>query len=317
MVGVFEQLSTPQYQSLIVIWLVVLTDRLWQLPLAYHPLSLMRMLAENMATRVRPPTNSPQLQHYISGSLGFLVLCVPVCILLYLLISLAEYEIFFDGILLFIALGFGAVRKQYLSICTAIGRHKKLLARERLNQFVARDCATLSEVGIAKAAIESLLLKYYLIFCSVIFWYIIGGSVVALFYRLALEFSWQWHYRRPGFFYFSHPIRKCVKIMSLPPSLLAIVAVWLNTHIGDAWRGLRQSRGKDFTSKRLALFGAGLGITLGGPAIYQGKKYRWPRVGGPRQVRYSDMTYAYRAIRGSAILQLVFYTLAAILWHGL
>lgn len=302
-------ITQPDLQPLWVLWVVLIIDVLWPLKSSVHPLTVMRLLATNMAKKVLPANQSPPQQHMISGFLGFMVLVVPLLVVIALTISLAHYQWFFDALLLYISLGFGTVVRQFKGVRQAIGGSKKLLARERLSHLVARDTQTLSEIGIAKAAIEGLLLKFYIQFCGVIFWYCIAGGVGALGYRLVLEFSWVWHPKRPGFNDFSRPLQGLKRILSAPALLLGNLVMLPMINVKTAIVGVKRCPPKDTIYKVLALFGGGLGIMLSGPAVYFGQRVRYQRVGGDRQLRFSDMTYALRAIFRSGLLYIVLLTL--------
>ena len=127
----------------------------------------------------------------------------------------------------------------------------------------------------------------------------LAGPIGALTYRLLLLTSWQWHYRNPKMVHFAKPVRKLVSLLVVPPALLGCVAVLLFTHPIKGIRAVKRSKARDKTSLLLALFGGIQNIQLGGPAIYHGRKYRYPRVGGAEQVKYSDMIRSKRTIVGA------------------
>lgn len=306
-------LTSGPLQVAITLLVVALLDQLWQIPAASHPLTAMRFLARRMADKVLPAQDSPVSQHYISGSLGFIMLVGPLMLILVFFIFVAEHQWFFDGVLLYLALALGSTTKRIKRIIQYLGDGKKMLARETLAQLVARDCSTLSDIGIAKAAIETLLLRYYTQYCGVVFWYCLTGGLGALFYRLVLEFSYTWHFRQPGFTHFAKPIRLLAKLMSVVPQCIAAFIMLFVSDAFGAIKALKAAKVKDITSLLLASFGGGQGILLGGPAIYHGVKYRYPRVGGPRQVKYSDMTYCYRAVMRHFWLSLILTALFSVI----
>lgn len=294
--------SQPEIQALAIALLAIVSDAIWRWPRAYHPLTLMRYLAEAMATRVRPGHNDTAFQHSISGSLGAIVLVAPLVILLAMLVYMAEYPLFFEAVILLSVLDFGHDRACYNQVLHALGKEKKVLARHTLKTIVARDTDRLSPVGVAKAAIESLLLRFYYLYCGVLFWFVLAGPVAALTYRLLLLLSWQWHRRRPGFMRFSQPVTRLVHLAAIIPCIIGAIIMALVTHPVKAFKGARKSPAKDGSSLLLAMFGNAMGIQLGGPAIYHGIKLRYPRVGGGREVRFSDLTYTKRAITRAVIL---------------
>lgn len=305
--------SKPVLQALALILIALACDAVWRWPRAYHPITLMRHLTEAMARRVRPRANEAAFQHRLSGTLGALVLLGPLVILVALLVNLAEYPVFFEALILLAILDFGHDRKAYKQVYAALRKEKKILARDRLQLLVARDTDRLSPVGIAKAAIEALLLRFYYIYCAVVFWFLLAGPIAALTYRLLLMISWQWHYRRAGFEHFVGPIQRLCQLLALLPAWLGALLLALVTHPVKAIRSARRSPSSDSTSLLLAMFGGALDFQLGGPAMYHQRKYRYPRVGGPREVRLGDVTRARHAIERASVLMAVLLLIAFIL----
>lgn len=289
-------LHSVAVQTLIIVVISALSDALWRWPRAYHPLTLIRYLSETMAGRVCPKGREPASQHLISGTLGASLLIIPLALLLANLISLAEYPWFFEALIVLTLLDFGHDRGYYKQVIRALAGRKKMLARDRAAQFMARDTGKLSDIGIAKACIEALLLRFYYLYCGVLFWFIIVGPVTALCYRLLVLISWQWHRKRPGFSLFAKPARLAARLMAFPAFVFGFLTIASVTNPVRAVQGFVKSPAGDLTSRLLAAFGSAMGIKLGGPAIYHGVTYRHQRVGGSREVRFSDMTYAYRAV---------------------
>lgn len=292
-------LTQTAYQSVLVLWLAVLLDALWRWPLSSHPLTLMRYLVKQMGLKVLPSAQYAPAQHYISGCLAALVLLAPLVVCLAILIYMAEYPLFFEVVIMVTLLDFAYQRQQFSKIIKVVGKNKKVLTRETLSTIVARDCTSLTDVGIAKAAIESLWLKFLYLYCGVIFYFMLAGPIGALIYRLLLLTSWQWHYRTPSMRYFATPLRKLMSLLVIPPALMGCFATLLISHPMQGLRAVRQSTSRDKTSLLLAFFGGVQNIQLGGPAIYHHKKYRYPRVGSAQQVKYSDMIRSKHTILGA------------------
>ncbi|GEA12523.1 adenosylcobinamide-phosphate synthase [Alteromonas sp. KUL49] len=272
----------------------------------------MRYLVKQMGKKVLPSTDYGPSQHYISGALAGLVLLSPLVVCLGILIYMAEYPIFFEGILLVALLDFGYQRRQYKKVLSTVGKNKKVLTREWVAKLVARDCSTLTDVGVAKAAIESLWLKFVYLFCGVLLYFVLFGPIVALIYRLVLLTSWEWHYRDPKMRYFSRPARLLCSLFLWLPTLFAGLVLMLVSNPLNTIKSAIQSPAKDRTSRLLAMFGNALDIQLGGPAIYHSIKYRYPRVGGSKQVKFSDMVYSYQRISSAMAVAVALFSILLI-----
>jgi adenosylcobinamide-phosphate synthase len=306
-------ISGIDFQPLLILWLAIAIDASWRWPQRTHPLTLMRYLVTQMGRKVLPSSSFAPSQHYISGTLAAIVLLSPFVICLSILISMAEYPVFFDGVIMVVLLDYGYQRQQYKKVLASVGRNKKSLARELVSSITARQCDTLTDIGIAKAAIESLWLKFLYLFCGVIFYYVVFGPIGALVYRLLLLTSWQWHYRNPNMALFAKPMRKVVSLLVFPPALLgAFITLLISSPISGI-KAIKRCPANDKTSLLLATLGGIHDIKLGGPAIYANRKIRYPRVGGEHDVKFSSMVYVKRTITSAMISVTAVATLMLIL----
>lgn len=308
-----EVISDPQYQSLLVLWLAIAVDALWRWPQSTHPLTLMRYLVLQMGRKVVPSRDFGPSQHYISGSLAALVLLAPLVICVAILVYMAQYPVFFEAIILVALLDFGYQRQQYKKVLASVGRNKKSLAREMVQTITARQCNSLTDIGIAKAAIESLWLKFLYLYCGVIFYFVVAGPIGALIYRLLLLTSWQWHYRNPSMSLFAKPVRKLVYLLTLPPAAMGGLVTLLVSHPKKALRAIKRSPEKEKTSLLLALLGGVLDVKLGGPAIYANRKIRYARVGGVNEVKYSHMLKAKSTVTMAMVATSAFASLTLLI----
>lgn len=303
---------SPWLIALMTVLLVILVDRVWHIPDRFNPVTLYRLMVLNLATRVLPDQTAPTSQHYISGTLGIIVLMVPMLVVVAIIISAMEFKQVVDGLILFGCVGFYNVRKQYKAVVYCLSKQKKLLARERVSHLVARQTDRLSDIGIAKAAIESYLLRFLQQFIGVLFWFLLAGPIAALGYRLLLEFRWQWHRQRPGFERFSIPAYYLTQVLIWPGYVIGTMLLMLVTSPLKGVAAWRSARQKDLTSTVLAMFGGSMNIILGGPNIYNDHTVRHQRVGGANQVRFSDLTYVLRAINRATWLGMILLTLVMI-----
>ena len=307
---------SPPLIALMTVLLVILIDRVWHIPERVNPVTLFRLMVVNLGKRVCPDASSPASQHMISGTLGIIVLLLPLLVVTAIIISAMEFKYVIDGIILFGCLGFHRTRQQYKAVIACLSKQKKLLARERLSYMVARQTDRLSDIGIAKAAIESYLLRFLQQYVGVLFWFLVAGPMAALSYRLLLEFRWQWHRQQPGFSHFSQPAYYLTQWLIWPGYVIGTLLLLLVTSPAKGMAAWRMAKQNDLTSTVLALFGGSLNIILGGPNIYADRTVRHHRVGGANQVRFSDLTYVLRAINRATWLGMTLLTLVMLtLWQ--
>jgi adenosylcobinamide-phosphate synthase len=294
--------------------LIVIVERYVPWPDKYHPISFIRVLAKGMQAKVLTLERNSIQQQKISGTLACIVLLLPFCTLLAVFKYLSEYPIFFEALMLLIALRFQDIPKQTRRVCIALSKNKKMLARHALSQIVMRETDKMSPLGLVKANIESLLLRYSYQYCSVIFWYLLTGGVGALIYRLIYELSLCWNTKLARFKHFGQPVRHVVNILQWLPSKLASLSVVIAVNISQGSAAIFQRISYQCNHLFvLNLCGASLGIELGGPAYYEQQKVHTRKCGGNRQIILADNTRALAAINRSTWVWLTLYFLGCAL----
>ncbi|MEP2652005.1 MAG: cobalamin biosynthesis protein [Paraglaciecola sp.] len=279
-------------EQLLTYWIlifVVLIEKFIYLPDKYHPLTLLKLMAYGMANKVVPSKPRQKRQQQIAGVLAPLILLVPVCTIIAVFTLLPQFPLFFESMMLLTALKFQYVIKQTKKVTQALRSEKKILARQMLAPLVLRETEKLSPMGMVKANIESVLLRFCYQYCSVIFWYLIAGGVGALIYRVLYELSHSWNVKQNRFKYFGVPTRKLIHILQLAPSFLACCSLILafNLRLGSAALMQRKSY-KNLSMFVLNISASTMGISLGGPAFYNNQKVRMPNCGAQKKVTLAD-----------------------------
>ncbi|MBC3765188.1 cobalamin biosynthesis protein CobD/CbiB [Neptunicella marina] len=298
---------------LMVLLVVILLERLWVWPLKYHPLSLIRMIAAQMSAKVNKAKSSASQQR-ISGGLAMVMLLVPALIIIWLFIELAEYPLFFNGLLLFIALEFSNVRRAVNKSAIALSRNKKALARNMIDAHCLRDTELLSPIGIAKTCCEVLTLRFAYQYWGVIFWYLIAGGLSALAYRLVIEMAYAWNTKLPQYSQFGHITQQFKKLLCWLPVHLLGIAILLAHNIKNGWRAIALRSQKNSHTFILAAVAGTMQFQLGGPVMYSGKKVRYQKLG---PARYADA----ESIRQTSLLMdkalIILLVLTLLIYAGL
>jgi adenosylcobinamide-phosphate synthase len=312
--SVINTLLSEQLLPFWVLLLIVIVERYVPWPDKYHPISFIKVLAKGMQAKVLSLERNSIQQQKFSGTLACIVLLLPFCTLLAVFKYLSVYPIFFEALMLLIALRFQDIPKQTRRVCAALSKNQKMLARHALSQIVIRETQKMSPLGMVKANIESLLLRYSYQYCSVIFWYLLTGGVGALLYRLVYELSLCWNTKLARFRHFGQPVRNVINILQWLPSKLASLSVVIAVNISQGSAAIFQRI--SYQSNHvfvLNLCGASLGIELGGPAYYEQQKIRSIRCGGNRQIILADNSRALAAINRATWVWLTLYFLGCAL----
>ncbi|GAA0859708.1 cobalamin biosynthesis protein CobD/CbiB [Aliiglaciecola litoralis] len=301
---------------LIIVSTMLLVERWMPWPEKYHPLTLFRLIAINLAQKVNPAKPRTDSQRRISGTLAIIVLTLPMLTIIAISLVIAQFPLFFDSFMLLIALQFQPIINHYRRVRSALQKDKKLLARQMLSNIVLRETQSLSPVGIGKAAIESVLLRFFYQQFAIILWYLAGGGLAALTVRLVFELRQCWNTKLNRNSQFGQPANMLSNALYVLPSWLYMLLFSLGYGFVGAFRAYK-NRPNHLPSRYLVkLVCAGsLGVQLGGPAIYESVKTRYPKVGASREVRFDDLARAQSAIHQTLLFLLVTLLLTTTLFH--
>lgn len=276
-----QMLQQPLLQQPLLALLMIALSSTFPLPASYQPLQVVRQAAIGLAKRVNK-TGYGKQQLFISGSLAMLMLVLPLLALAAAFASLSEWPEFWHALLLYCCLDWQNQRNQAFLLAQSIEKQQLSLARDLIKPLVLRQSQQLSEVGLCKACIESLTLRLAKQWVGVLFWFLVGGGLAALAYRLLLELQQSWNPKQPGFAGFGQPVSRLLALLAWLPQLLTgvLLAVLKN------WRGTRyyrqQTKESDYALPQrwlLAASSAALQRNLAGPRYYSATKQRRIRFG--------------------------------------
>jgi len=290
-------MSSPLLQPVWVLGVVMLIESVLRWPDRFHPLSFARIVADRMADKVHPSADRDALQQRISGTLAPLVLISPIAIILAIFTNMAEFPLFFDGLLLLVALQYQSILLRAKKVQHALTSNKKVLARQTLDPMVLRETASLSEVGMIKTCIESLLLRFHQQYVFTIVVFLLFGPVLTLSVRLTYDFSHCWNIKLKRFRYFGQPCAKFLAIIQWLPLRMSAAIFALLGNVSHAFKALRALPASSSTHQVvLALHGGALGVQLSGPVIYDGYKKRSTKCGGQRFALTHDIQSTFNHI---------------------
>jgi len=278
-------ITTPAILPWFILCAVVLFERFWHLPTRVDPLAFVRLLGLRMAQRVCPDknltsTSQPKImQSRISGSLAPFMIIAPNLIILVIFREFVYYPELFDAIILYMCIQFSSNIHQFQHIRRALLAGKKKLAKDLLSPMVLRETAMLSEVGVSKAAVESLLLRFHYQALVCYFLFIVFGPFTVLTYRLCYELHLVWNPKIDDYHEFGKPMEKLVMIFQwLPIRLNALLSVILSR----GFKAIVYLRTQKLTKRATEPHGAillrashfALDVNLSGAVFYNDRKVR-------------------------------------------
>ncbi|WED22328.1 cobalamin biosynthesis family protein [Vibrio sp. JC009] len=288
---VFEQLYSNG--ALLVLWGALLFHLILPIPVSGHPATLWRAFARILAEKVN--TNQSYSQSIISGTLAWLLMTLPALAVLLALKPLVWQPQFYELALLLLALDWRNYEKLANGLAGALAKEDKKLARSLLEPLLNRETSTLSPLGLGKAGVETIIIGYGRNVISVLFWYALTGGIGAFTYRLIQELARAWSPSRNEFLPFGIPAIRMLAMLDFIP--LRLFSIFIATG-KSASRVFSQmiEQGKTWPTPGpawlLASVGSKLELSLGGPAIYSGKKTIRPKIGGriaPAAIHFSQV----------------------------
>jgi len=220
-----EQLIISDFSlRLIILLVVIVIERYFSINDAYHPATLFRYIAQRLALKVN---KRGATQQAISGIISGLILMSLVMGVVVVILSVAIYPWFFDALFLLVALRFSSLLTSCNKVKTSLLKQRKSLAREQLGELCIRDTATLSTMGIVKAAIESVIQRPSLSYFNIIIYYALFGIYIALTVALINALASYWNPKKQAFRHFGRLFSDLVRTINLPIQYLMAINVAL------------------------------------------------------------------------------------------
>ncbi|WP_249331675.1 cobalamin biosynthesis protein CobD/CbiB [Pseudoalteromonas rubra] len=273
-----EQLQA--HTGLLIFLLATLSAIGFRTSSLYHPNVLMTLLFANLAQKVYRPKAAAGYQ-LLSGSLAFVLPILTTLILLATLGYLSFYPQWLGGLVLFLCLDIQHERRAK-RIAILVKQQQKAAARQLLSAMVKRDVEQLSAMGICKACLDSLALRGIRHFYVVIIFYLIGGPLLALSYKLMLVCDQAWRSKMRPDTSFMKPLQVCLTILEWLPVRTLVLMMALTQNLNKTLHYLRhygQFYRPGNSGWILTLFSASLNTQLAGPRFYQQQRFDNMRIG--------------------------------------
>jgi adenosylcobinamide-phosphate synthase len=213
-------------------------------------------------------------------------------------------------------LGHRSLQQHAGAVVTALEEGDDSRARRLAGLLVSRDKDSLV---VAEATAESVLENGNDGVFGALFWFIVAGASGCLFYRLANTLDAMWGYRNRRYRDFGWAAARLDDLLNYIPARLTALSYALLGATGHAlhcWRTQATAWESPNAGPVMAAGAGALGITLGGPARYEGRWRSRPRLGRGEPPRAGDILRALRLIRSALGLWLVLLLSVALLSHA-
>ncbi|MCC5452507.1 cobalamin biosynthesis protein [Rheinheimera sp. UJ51] len=257
--------------SLIILVAALLLARLLPIPLIYHPLSFYAAFCRALARKVHPDPTRASSQQRLSGGLAlFVAVSIPLALLVGLYL-LASWPPLIDVIVLLCCLNWQPYVRQTEKIIISLEKSLLSLAKTQARLLLLRDTAQLSQMGLVKALLESLCLRFSQQIIAIMFWYLLAGAAGVLCYRLSQIASQQWSVKLEQYQHFGLAAAQVQQWLNLLPYWLSTALYWLQRHSRRA-PTLLASKGAPMPKAKLRLLtrlSQTLQVSLAGPLYYR------------------------------------------------
>ncbi len=264
-----------------------------------------------------------------AGTLFALSLITGTFLLAWLLIFLAgslhpAAGIALEVILLFYCISVRSLEKAALGVHAALQTGGLSRGRAAVAMIVGRETAELDESEVARAAVETVAENLVDGVLSPLFYALLGGAPLALAFKMTNTLDSMVGYKNEKYRHFGTAAARIDDVANYLPARLSVIfiaaaAQLIGKNGKDALRtGFRDGRKHTSPNAGLpeAAFAGALGVRLGGPGTYHGRKIEKPYLGkeyGP--VGTNDIQRACRLMVVTSLLGMTF-TLVVALMHA-
>ncbi|TWC71831.1 adenosylcobinamide-phosphate synthase CbiB [Herbaspirillum sp. SJZ099] len=257
----------------------------------------------------------------LRGILAWMLAVLPGVALAAWIIHLAPWWLacLLHAALLYFCIGLRSLRDHALPIALALARGDLAAARVLASRIVSRDTRQSNETELARAGVESLLENGNDAVFGTLFWFLVAGGPGALLFRLANTLDAMWGYRNERFLHFGWAAARLDDALNWAPArLTAWSYAWLGNRVQAlaCWKQQAAAWSSPNAGPVMAAGAGALGVTLGGPAVYDGALEQRPPLGCGKPPEGADIVRAWRLVAQAVLLWLAIVGALALLFFG-
>lgn len=248
--------------------------------------------------------------------MALLLLLLPFTAAAAALAALPYTGTVFSVLMLYAALGHKSLHDHARPVAAALCAGDEDEARRLVARMVSRDSAALDITG---ATTESVLENGNDGVFGALFWFAIAGGAGAVLYRMANTLDAMWGYRNDRYRYFGWAAARLDDGLNFIPARLTAITYAVLGKTRQAlrcWRTQASAWDSPNAGPVMAAGAGALGLTLGGPARYQGEWHQRPVLGVGRAPDVADIERALGLVRQGVWLWLGLWVVAGGLAHA-
>ena len=279
-----------------------------------HPIRLIGSYISWLDKKLRE--NTPIKRQKAMGILLVIFVLVPVGTIsgILLWISwLGGFSIVMIAVMSYQILAARCLQVESMKVCRALEQNDIEAARYAVSMIVGRDTRVLNQVGITKAAVETVAENTSDGVIAPLFYLLIGGPILGFLYKAINTMDSMVGYKNETYLQFGYAAAKLDDIANWIPSRLSavfmIIAAYLlrldGRHAWEIWRRDRRKHASPNSAQTESVCAGALNVALAGDAVYFGKLVKKPVIGDAnREIQTNDIRKANNLMYGAEIILL-------------
>ena len=270
---------------------------------------------ERILRRLFPKT--PTGERWAGAALWLLTVCIATvvpAVLLQLCEGISLYlRLAVETVMCWQILATRSLRQESMKVYHALESGDLERSRQAVAMIVGRDTARLDEVGVTRAAVETVAENTSDGVVAPLFFLLLGGAPLGFFYKAVNTMDSMLGYTEPPYTHIGLVPAKMDDVMNFLPARLSALLMLaagglLGMDVKNGWRIFRRDRYKHASpnSAQTESVCAGLlGLRLAGDAWYHGVLHKKDYIGDElRPIQHEDIPRACRLLYGTALLSL-------------
>lgn len=286
-----------------------------------HPVRLIGLLIsglEKLLRRLFPKSNKGELAAGIVLAVLVIGLSTLVPALLLFLCGLVHPVLRFcvEAFMCYQILATKALKTESMKVYKKLKKGTLKGARKAVSMIVGRDTEHLSDVQVAKAAVETVAENTSDGIVAPLLFLAIGGAPLGFFYKAINTMDSMIGYRNEKYLYFGRFAAKLDDVVNFIPARISAWLMILSSFLlgmdgksaARIYRRDRFNHSSPNSAHTEAVCAGALNIQLAGDAWYFGKLHKKPTLGDPvRPVEYEDIPRSNRLLYLTAVLSLALF----------
>lgn len=281
-----------------------------------HPVKLIGLLVTKLERLLRNHGTRGEREERTAGSLLVILVLLITGLTAGTALGLAYWihpyiGVVLESILCFQLLAVKSLKDESMKVHHALKEDSLLKAREAVSMIVGRDTDSLDEVGITKAAVETVAENTSDGVIAPLLYMAAGGALFGMLYKAVNTMDSMVGYKNETYLNFGRTAAKLDDFCNyIPARLAAYLMLAASFFLRYDWKNARRIYSRDRYNHKSpnsahteAVCAGALGIQLAGDAYYFGTLCKKPVIGDPiRKVDYDDIRKANRLLYGTSIL---------------